>query len=83
MTEAQQETGNHMTDKRYVEIYNLLNRYKGDNIWQDIIVKLDGYDEDATAAADPSDQLDIVVLKDGTWRHDASAFPGTEWQVDQ
>ena len=61
-----------------------LNAYDGDNAWQDIVVTFAAYDADATAAADPSDQLDIIVLTDGTVvRHEASAFPGTEWRVDR
>lgn len=36
------------------------------NIWQDLIYGLPEYDPEATAAADPSDRSDILVLTDGT-----------------
>lgn len=48
------------------QIVNRLNTYDGDNIWQDIIWKLDSYDPDATEAADPNCASDVVILKDGS-----------------
>lgn len=50
------------------EVLNRLNDYTGDNIWQDVILQ-DGiiaFDEEATAAIDPSHASDRFVLVDGT-----------------
>lgn len=43
-----------------------VTNYDGANIWQDIIVGLPGYDEAATAAADPTGRSDVVVFSDGS-----------------
>lgn len=43
-----------------------LNTYAGDDIWQDVIYGIDGFDMEATTEADPSDRSDVIVLTDGT-----------------
>ena len=43
-----------------------LNAYTGDNIWDDVILRLDGYDHDATEEADPDYGSDVVVFEDGS-----------------
>lgn len=38
-----------------------LNTYSGDNVWQDVILKLDGYDETATDQIDTGDNTRFVA----------------------
>lgn len=47
-----------------------LNAYNGINIWQDVILTLDGYDETATEAIDPNGQSDRFVAAGITYRYD-------------
>lgn len=42
-----------------------LDAYEGDNIWQDVIFSLDGYDDDASVALGADQGSDVVVI-DGT-----------------
>ena len=43
-----------------------LNAYTGDNIWQDVIYKIEPYLDDAAIdAADPSGRSDIIILTTG------------------
>ena len=50
-----------------------LDTYAGDNIWQDVILRLDGYDETATDAIDDGQGRDFVAggvhyhEDQGTW----------------
>lgn len=48
------------------QIAALLNEYEGGNIWQDVILGLDEYDETRTAAIDPSYASNRVALADGS-----------------
>ena len=48
------------------ETLNALNTYEGDNIWQDIIIDLPGYNEAYTAELDPSGASDRIAFDDGT-----------------
>lgn len=49
------------------EILDKLNAYQGDNVWQDIILHLDDYDEAATdALLGDVDGSDRLVLTEGT-----------------
>ena len=43
-----------------------LNSYRGNNIWEDVIRRHPRYDDDATAAADPSGMSDTIILSDGS-----------------
>ena len=64
------------------EIVAQLNTYTDDNIWQDVILTLADYDEDATVAADESGRSDRFVLADGTmieWVE--SATDGEQWRI--
>lgn len=57
-----------------------LNAYVGDNVWEDVIYSLDGYDGAKTEAADPYGRSDVVVLTDGTViRYVAQAG---EWTIE-
>ena len=38
-----------------------LNTYTGDNVWQDIILRLDDYDTDDTAAVDDGQARDFIA----------------------
>jgi hypothetical protein len=59
-----------------IQITSQLNAYDGDNIWQDVILGLDDYDESATDAIDTG-QHDRFALDDGTViRYDAQQ---SEW----
>ncbi|MFG1918072.1 hypothetical protein [Micromonospora sp. NPDC048898] len=49
---------------------NQLNSYQGDNIWDDLIRKIDGYDDEATAELDPSDRSDVCVIDGAVLRFD-------------
>ena len=44
----------------------LLNQYDGDNVWQDVIYDLHGYDAEMTERIDPGMQSDRVAFEDGT-----------------
>ena len=47
------------------QIIDQLNAYTGEDIWGDVILGLDAYDEAATAKLDPSSASDRVALADG------------------
>lgn len=53
-------------------VIDTLNAYEGDNIWQDVVLNIPGYDEDATEAIDPSGASDRFVAGGVTYRHEAS-----------
>lgn len=43
-----------------------LEQYRSTNWWDDVVMELDGYDDVATAAADPYGRSDTVVFEDGS-----------------
>lgn len=49
------------------------------NIWQDVILTLDGYDQDATEALDRSDSSDAFVADGEVFRWDGSRHIGAQW----
>lgn len=55
-----------------------LNDYTGDNIWQDVIYDLPGFDEEGTDAADPSWSSTQFVAGGLTYRWEASE---QEWEI--
>lgn len=60
-------------------ILDPLNNYDGSSIWQDVILHLDGYDEDATVALDPSDSSDVAMIGGEVFRWDGSRHAGARW----
>lgn len=46
-----------------------LNSYAGDNIWEDVILRIDGYDEAATAELDPHSYSDRFVAGGVEYRY--------------
>lgn len=75
-------TGHKAAQKSADAIVEKLNAYEGNegrDVWQDVIVRLDEYDPDATESADPNYASDVVVLTDGSViRWDAQR---DEWYV--
>lgn len=66
---------------RIADTLEALNAYDaagGDNIWQDVIFSLDGYDEAATDLIDEG-ASDRFVADDVTYRYDPQAFPNGSW----
>lgn len=55
------------------QILDQLNSYGGNNIWEDVIRRLPGYDEAATAALDPSYASDVAVIAGTTYRYDGQS----------
>lgn len=47
-------------------ILDRINGYVGDNLWEDVIYGLPGFDGDATEAADRAGESDTIVFADGT-----------------
>ncbi|MFY1599843.1 hypothetical protein [Micromonospora sp. WMMD737] len=58
-----------------------LNGYQGDNIWDDLIRKLDGYDDEATGALDPNYRSDVCVIDGAILRFDQQT--GEWYEADQ
>lgn len=54
------------TTRTPAEIVARLNAYHGDSVWQEEILLLSDYDEDATCQVDVSGRSDRFVLTDGT-----------------
>ncbi len=52
--------------RRTQQIVDLLNAYKGDNIWQDVIWDLPEYDDEATSDEVDQGRNDGLVLTNGT-----------------
>jgi hypothetical protein len=50
-----------MRIEELMKITEKLNSYAGDNVWQDVILALDGYDERATDEIDKGDSTRFVV----------------------
>lgn len=55
---------------------NTLNTYDGDNIWQDVILGIDGFDAERTEAIDPSYSSDRFVAAGTVYRYIAQ---NSEW----
>ena len=58
-----------------MNVVDMLNSYSGsgDNIWQDVILDLPGYDEAATEAIDPSGASDRFVADGVIYAYDAAS----------
>jgi hypothetical protein len=54
-----------ISETRIDEIVALLDGYQGDNIWQDVILKLNEYSEEATDQIDQGSN-DMFALSDGS-----------------
>jgi hypothetical protein len=50
----------------YAALAANLNTYKGNNVWEDVVRGLPGYDNDATDKADPNCMNDTIVFQGGT-----------------
>jgi hypothetical protein len=46
---------------KYDSIVELLNTYRGDNVWSDVVYDLPGFDAFATG-----EESEVIVFKDGT-----------------
>lgn len=60
-------------------IVESLNDYDGDNIWEDIIYGVEGYDAEATAKLDPRHRSDVIAIGNVVVRYDAS---DRRWSVE-
>lgn len=64
-----------------IVITSTLNAYDGDNVWQDVILGLSDYDDEATDAIDEGGSSDRLALSDGTiivYAHERG-----EWVIDR
>ena len=50
-------------------VLTMLNTYTGDDLWNDVIYHLDGYDPQATSDMDPAYQGEVVVVAGNTYRY--------------
>jgi len=56
-----------------MNVVDMLNSYSGDNIWQELILDLPGYDADATEAIDPGAASDRFAAAGVVYRYDAAS----------
>lgn len=56
-----------------MSILDQLNGYQGENVWEDLIKGLPGYDEAATAESDPGGASDRFVASGVIYRYDAQS----------
>jgi len=56
-----------------MNILAVLNNYRGDDVWQDVILDLPGYDADATEAIDPYADSDRFVADGVVYQYDAAS----------
>ena len=75
-----------ITGERLAAILTAVNTYEtthpeamSSDVWQDVILWLDEYDDQATLTADPGWQSDVAVLCDGTTI--TRNTPAREWRA--